>query len=236
MSLPPSRLSPAALFEAIQTLTLEHLGDVVVYRVRVGRLLRDHLFDGGAADQAEGSFRAFARTYRVQLLAWGLGEATLRRCVAAAEVAEELPEETLRRLDFSHLWTARQIQDPAWRDALVRHAAENQWSVAEFRQAIANADAGMEGTDADPDRPGVQPLVPEPEPQPAKPSAPLRAGGVLRRFRQTAGVLDALVADVARGQTRPLTKKQAQEAWAAIEHMEARLAMLKARLKGRGEP
>ena len=234
---PPETLDLA--FQAIQRVTLEHLADVVVYRVRVGRILVEQLYGGDfdaihdRSRAQESSFRAFYRRHRVVLMDWNLGDSVLRRCLAAAEVARGVPEDLLRKIDFTHLWHLRRVGDPAWRAALIKLTAENQWSVAELRQVIAQADAGAELTDADAERAGLQPLVPPEPASPVPPPRPLRGVSVVRRFKQTAGAVDALVASVTTPGSKPLSNDQADQAWRTVDHIEARLSLLKARLPAR---
>lgn len=234
-------------FEEVQAHAHQHAVDVLLFRVRVGQALVNHLADGdfealrASLDQKDSLYSAFVRRHGGVLTTLGLRPDTLRRCLTAAEVAEGMSEADFRDLGFTRLVALAPVADPAWRQALTRLALDNDWTVAELRAAIAHADAGTL-TDGDGARPGLQPLVPtRDKPDEAAPAGPAKMGrplGVVVRLRGAVGAVDALAAWLNTQPKRAYTPQQRAEAWRQVDVLEARLAAVKAALparEGQGE-
>jgi hypothetical protein len=230
-------------FHDILDVARRYMAETVVYRVRVGRSVVQRLYDGDYSAihdrnrNRANSLAAFWRRHGQELQEWGLNAELLRRSVLAAEVAEGVSEDTLRKLTFSHLTALVPVKEPAWRAALLTQAADEGWSERELRRMIAAADAGDAVVDADPDRDGLQPLVPEDQEgggqEPAD-AAPVAPSSVTRQMKATVDVLRALNATLARRTSRSWTRKQEGDAWAVVDRLEAELATVKSRLPKRG--
>ena len=189
-----------------------------LFRLGVGRLLLDDLFDGdGAAYLQRGAgklqrFDAFLRQHGAQLAELGLGETTLRQCIVCRIVADGLPESVLERLRLRHLSVLAQVSDGATRSVLALASVENGWTSAQLRDAALAARAGR-WIDGVPELPGLQPPQPEPVAAP-----PAHLGRVVTRFERSRTDFDDLVTQLSTATRRPsgAEKARMQAALAAI--------------------
>lgn len=191
----------------IERLAREH---VTSFRLAVGRLLLDDLFDGdGEAYLRRGAgkphrFDAFLRQHGGELAELGLGETTLRQCIVCRIVADGLPEEVTERLRLRHLSVLAQVPDGATRSVLALASVENGWTSAQLRDAALAARAGK-WIDGDPEIPGLQPPAPGPTIQP-----PAQLGRVVTQFERSLADLDDLVARLATVTRKPSSAERAR--------------------------
>ncbi len=200
-----------------------------LFRLGVGRLLLDDLFDGdGAAYLQRGAgklrrFDAFLRQHGAELAEIGLGETTLRKCIVCRIVADGLPEPVLERLRIKHLTVLAQVPDGATRSVLALASVENGWTSAQLRDATLAVRAGQ-WIDGAPEIPGLKPPQPEPAPAP-----PAHLGRVVTRIERSRTNLDDLVVQLSTATRKPTGAEKArmQEALAAIvERAQAAMAAL----------
>ena len=210
-----------------ETLTrLERLArdHFTLFRLGVGRLLLDDLFDGDGSAYLERDrtkphrFDAFLRQHGAELAELGLGETTLRQCIVCRIVADGLPESVLERLRLRHLSVLAQVPDGATRSVLALASVENGWTSAQLRDAALAARAGR-WIDGAPEIPGLQPPTPEPDA-----AQPAQLGRVVTRFERSATDFDDLAAQLSTATRKPTGLEKAR--------MKAALAAIVARAQG----
>ena len=177
----PTDLQPLApngdyssVLTELATLTRDHL---LHYRLEIGRLILDHFFAGSHAAYSdrdhtkEVTFNHFLVQHGDDLAMLGLKEHTLRQCVALRTVYLALPPGAREGLGYSRTLALVTVADPTQRAQLAQSAVAKNWSVAELKQTVGAAKAGL-WYDTEPDTQGVQakPLAPPA----AKPPAPGR--------------------------------------------------------------
>lgn len=222
----PATIDFGATLARLERLSRDHL---LLYRLGVGRLLLDDLFDGDAAAYLDRDrtkpqrFEAFLRQHGPELVELGLGEATLRQCIVCRIVADGLPEGVLERLRLKHLAALAQVADGATRNVLALASAENGWSSAQLRDAVLAARAGR-WIDGQPGVAGLQPPSPAPAPAPKA-----QLGRVVTRFERTVTDFDDVAAQWATVTRKPTRAERARMA-AALEALEARVAAMRVAL------
>ena len=214
----PDRIDFGPTLARLERVARDHF---TLFRLGVGRLLLDDLFDGDGAAYFDRDrtkphrFDAFLRQHGAELAELGLGETTLRKCIVCRIVADGLPESVLERLRIKHLTVLAQVPDGATRSVLALASVENGWTSAQLRDAALAARAGR-WIDGAPEVPGLQPPTPKPAPAP-----PAHLGRVVTRYERSATGLGDLAAQWSTVTRKPTGDEKAR--------MQAALAEIVAR-------
>ena len=213
-----------ATLASLDRLSREHQ---LLFQLEVGRAILADFFGGDPAlylsrDPTKPSrFTEFVTSCAPQLTDLGLAEGGLRRCVIMRIVYESLPQEITGNLRFGHYVELGKVTDTATRRLLASASVDNGWSAAQLRDAVLAARAGR-WIDGQPDIPGIQPPIPQPEPT----SAP-QLGRVVTRFERAASDFDALVGEWAAVAAKKTTTAQRKRMAAALGALEARVSTLR---------
>ena len=199
------------------------------YYIEVGDLLLQHFYGGQATAYLDkdptkaASFGNFATSCRDELAVFGLSADRLRECIRARIVFDTLSVEARERMDLSHVLELTRVKDPTLRSRLAKAAVDERWTVLALREAVRAAKLGA-WYDTDAEVEGVQP------PPPAKRG--LSPARLVTRAERLVPELEGLVeawqgADLAR-----LSKARKVRMGVALDELEARVALLRARLVG----
>ncbi len=135
---------------------------LLAFRLEVGKLMLSEYFGGSAHayrdhDPAKpSSFNDFARTCQAELEGFGLSATVLRQCILARVAWDGLPPGVRDQLKFSQVVQLARVDEPNMRARLAFDATQQQWNVAQLRDAIARA-GDHRYYDTDPTTPGTQP-------------------------------------------------------------------------------
>ena len=224
----PTDLQPAAntpdlppILTELATLTRDHL---LHYRLEVGRVILDHFFSGSTTAYSdrdhnkETKFSDFLNTYAADLEILGLREHTLRQCVGLRTVYMSLPPSAQADLGYTRTLALVRMPDPTTRAKLALTAIAQGWSVAELKQTVDAAKAGL-WYDTDPETPGVQakPLAPETAKPPAPGRLVVQAEKWQAQFTDFATNWSAVAADKPTKLQRTRLKKALGEAIAQLQ-------------------
>lgn len=217
------------ILDELEALSREHL---LMYRVRVGRVLLGHFWGGDARAFAshdsgkQARFEVFFERCGDELARYGLSRRQARDSIRAAIVLDSLPVSLAQRLFLSQVLELMRLHDPTARAEVAQAAVAWDWSVLQLRAAVDAARAGLP-LDADADAPGVQRPVDEEEPGAAP--AP---GRMVTRAEKLVGEVEAWSAQWARVDASRLRGAQRRRLVAAVEALEGRVRELRGVLGG----
>ena len=216
------------LVDELAKLSQKHL---VFFRIEVGRVTAESLYGGdpdayrSQAGNKEGSLRQFATEQAERLADLGLTEQSLRQCLQAWFVVQELPRDLVRHLLFSHVVELARVEDGAIRRTLAHAVKENGWGGKELRNAVLAVRAGLP-IDADLAAAGLQP------PAPAEPvgGRKLQAGRVVSRFERQADDFETTLDEWDIVAADKVTKLQTSRMKATLDRVKAKIADLEGKL------
>jgi len=225
---PAEKVDFPALLQRLETLSRAHL---LFYRLEVGRLILEEIFDGQpeaylSRDNRKATrFSQFLAEQGEALRELGLGEQVLRQCVTTRIAAASLPPSLLERLLFSHLVELSRMPDHEKRRFLATLTIEQGWTSRQLRDAVQATAAGLP-LDAAPELPGIQPPAPAEEGSPR----PLPAGRVITRFEKAADDFEDLGTHWEQLDPSRLTSGQRNRIAGSLGRLRARLEALEKRL------
>jgi hypothetical protein len=227
LQLSPQAIPASEILNELAALTRDHL---LHFRLEVGRVILQHFFGGSSAAYSdkdhtkEAKFADFLSDNAADLALLGLKEHTLRQCVALRTVYRSLPTAAQDRLGYSRTLALVAMADPSTRAQLALAAVDRQWTVAELKQGIDAATAGL-WYDTDPQTPGVQALPIELPA--ARPQAP---GRLVARAEKWAAEFEAFAngwAGVPAGKASKLQQARLKRALTvAVARLQAMAAQL----------
>ena len=147
--------------ETLQTLDSLTRVHALTYRLGVGQLLLDHLFEGDSANFSskdktkDVKFSAFVLLCAEELAQFNLSVHALRESIRATVVYNSLPEPARAKLQFSHLIQLARCTDGHKRLQVALATVSNGWTMAELNRAILASHTGPL-VDVDPATPGTQ--------------------------------------------------------------------------------
>ncbi len=209
---------------------------LLAFRLEVGQLMLSEYFGGSARSYRDhdstkpSSFNDFVRNCQAELEDFGLSATVLRQCIQARVAWDGLPAEVRDRLKFSQIVQLARVGEPNMRARLAFDATQQQWNVAQLRDAIARAD-DHRYYDTDLSTPGTQPPPPRQEepsagPQPGRLVTRLvKAGKELQEWEQAWSGVDA-------SKLRGAQRQRVQDALEALKAQVARLEAQLAQAKG----
>jgi hypothetical protein len=224
---PTEKIDFPALLQRLETLSRAHL---LFYRLEVGRLILEEIFDGEpeaylSRDNRKATrFTQFLAEQGEALRELGLGEQVLRQCVTTRIAAASLPPALLERLLFSHLVELSRMADHEKRRFLATLTIEQGWTSRQLRGAVQATAAGLP-LDIIPEQPGIQPPQPEPEQR-----RPLPAGRVITRFEKAADDFEDLGTHWEHLDPASLSSGQRNRIAGSVQRLRARLDALEKRL------
>jgi hypothetical protein len=151
-------VSEEELDRAIKSLRALHRAHSVAHAVSVGRTIVE-LFYGGdyaAARSRDPSrharYRALVQRRPDELADLALPDRNLRRCVAASDVWQGLPESVRSKLAILHLEGLAAIQDSEIRKEMAAEAASLEWTGDQVKKAVADQKRKARGEKRKPGR------------------------------------------------------------------------------------
>ncbi len=201
---------------------------LLAYRIGVGRVLLDGLFGGDIAaytnrdPNKELRFARFFVEREAELRRFGLTDRMSRHCISCYAVFRTLPMDVREQLFWSQVQLLVRVHDVSARAELAVAAVQQQWSVAQLKNAVAAVNAGLP-LDGDAEVPGLQ----APDAPSVKSIAP---GRLVSRAEKWAGDLEQWSAQWFAGDSSRLRPAQRQRLASAVAAARARLVALEARL------
>lgn len=146
------------LDKAIRRLRTLHRAHSVAHAVAVGQLIVEMFYDGdyGAARSRDphrhARYRALVQRRPDDLADLALPDRNLRRCVAASDVWQGLPESVRSKLAIVHLEGLAAIQDAGVRKEMATEAASLEWTGDQVKKAVADQKRKARGEKRKPGR------------------------------------------------------------------------------------
>ena len=210
------------ILDQIETLNRQHL---LLYRLGLGRLLLDNFWAGDArafSDRdrtKELRFELFFAKEEIALARLGVSRRQARDSIRAAIVVGTLPKALAEQLLLSQILLLTRLGDPTLRARVAKLALSQDWSVAEMRDAVDAARAGLP-LDGDAVAPGVQPPA---APAPRKPAP----GRLVTRAEKLATEVEQWAGHWADVETTKLRPVQRERLRVAVERLEAQVVALR---------
>lgn len=203
---------------------------LLAFRLQAGKLFLDRFFGGRVHAYRdknpgkESSFVEFVTVCKDELEDLGMSATVVRHCILARIAWDGLPASVRESLKFNHIVALAGVDEPNMRARLAFDTANNHWTVADLKDAIARAADGSY-YDTDPITPGTQP--PPARPAPEKTYQPgrlvtqlVRASEDLQAWRSAWATVDA----------KKLRGAQRQRVLAAVTALRAHAEQLEAEL------